>query len=409
MKTKDHAEADGIEPDPDLVPAQAPRDPTPRQPLTGVPLTATMDEQAMIEEARRRQRRRHRWIAIIVLATLVGIGTGLGVSIGSRGPATQIRAPARSSVPTPSSSIQAELNRPEALAVASNGNVLIANQGTSQILRRTPDGKLEVVAGTGRAGFRGDGGPATKAELDDPDGMAVAPNGTIYVADTGNNRVRAISPSGTISTVAGNGGSGSGGSGGPAVRAQVDHPVAVALDAQGRLYIVDSAGLQVSSDGILTTVVAAGPGVLAIDGAHIAFIPSAVAVDNAENLYVANSSPKLLIELTPGGRVLRTWQTYVAQAGLTAAPDGSVLVADYGRFAVDRGVSDQLAPIVTFRLNSLPGLSGTFTPSGIAVSDAGAIYADTDGVNGGTNQPALAAVTTQGQVQLLKTGPNSAH
>lgn len=89
--------------------------------------------------------------------------------------------------------------------MAPNGDLLIANQGRNQILRRPPNGTLQVVAGTGAAGFSGDGGPAVKAKLDTPNGMAVAPDGTIYVADTDNNRVRAISPSGMISTVAGNG------------------------------------------------------------------------------------------------------------------------------------------------------------------------------------------------------------
>ncbi|MHB1720170.1 MAG: hypothetical protein ACYCV1_08575 [Acidimicrobiales bacterium] len=71
------------------------------------------------------------------------------------------------------------LDRPEALAVAANGDVLIANQGTNQIVRRTLAGALTVVAGTGRAGYSGDGGPARRAELDDPGGIAVAPDGTI--------------------------------------------------------------------------------------------------------------------------------------------------------------------------------------------------------------------------------------
>lgn len=296
------------------------------------------------------------------------------------------------------------LDRPESLAVTANGDVLIANQGTNQIVRRTLAGALTVVAGTGQAGYSGDGGPARRAELDDPGGIAVAPDGTIYVADTANNRVRAISPSGTITTVAGNGRLGTRGSGGPAVSAQVGQPVAVALGTQGRLYVVDTAGVQViTPNGVLTTLIAAGPGRLTVDGVSTAFFPSAIAVGRAGILYVADFSPKLLVELSSTGQVLNSWPIYVTQAGLATAPDGSVLVADYGQFAVDRIAGNQITPIATFRRNSLAGLTGTFRPSGIAVSRSGRLYVDTGGVNGGTNRPAIARITTAGHVQVLAT------
>lgn len=124
---------------------------------------------------------------------------------------------------------------------------------------------------------------------------------------------------------------------------------------------------------------------------------------SAGNLYVADFSPKLLVKLSPTGQVLHSWLTYATQAGLATAPDGSVLVADYGRFPVDRIAGNQLAPIATFGRNSLGGLTGTFRPSGIAVSSSGRLYVDTDGVNGGTNRPAIAGITTTGQVQVLAT------
>ncbi len=268
-----------------------------------------------------------------------------------------------------------------------------------------PNGKLAVVAGKGRAGYSGDGGPATKAELNGPSGMAVAADGTIYVADTGNNRVRAISSSGTITTVAGNGQSGSGGVGQPAVDAEVAQPVAVALGTQGRLYIVDSTGIQViSPTGHLATVIPGGAAMLDINGVPTAFFPSALTVDRAGNLYVADFSPKLLIQLSATGHVVNSWPTYVSQAGLALAPDGSVLVADYGQFAVDRIVAGHLTPIVTFRLNSLAGITGAFRPSGVAVSRTGQIYTDTDGVNGGTSKPGLAAVSNQDQVRVADSG-----
>jgi sugar lactone lactonase YvrE len=290
-----------------------------------------------------------------------------------------------------------KLNRPEALAIAADGNLLIANQGTDQILERTSDGALHVFAGTGEAGYSGDGAPATEAELNTPGGMTVAPDGTTYVADTGNNRVRAISPSGIITTVAGNGQFGTGPSGQPAVDAELAQPLAVALGPNGQLYVADSSGVQmVSTDGILTTTATTS----SIVGPAL---PSAIAVDGAGNIYLADFSSKTLVEVSPSGEVLHIWTAYVTEAGLTVAPDGSVLVADYGRFAIDRVTNNQLTPIVTFSLDSLAGLRGVFRPSGVAVTSGGQIYADTDGVNGGAIAPALAAVIAQGQVHLLTT------
>jgi sugar lactone lactonase YvrE len=356
------------------------------------------EPQVVIREARQRQRRRHGWIAIVVFVALLGTGAGLGLSSGTRAPVS--RAPHRStasSAPPATSSTVVTLNRPEGLAIAPDGNLLITNQGTNQILERNSDGTLHVVAGTGKAGYSGDGEPATQAELSAPVGIAVAPGGTIYVADTGNNRVRAISSSGTITTVAGNGRFGVGSSGQPAVDTELAQPLAVALGPTGQLYVANSSGIQmVSTDGILTTAVTAS----SIGGPAS---PSAIAMDGAGNFYVADSSLKQLVELSPAGQVLQVWTAYVTQAGLAIASDGSVLVADYGRFAIDRVVNNQLTPIATFSLDSLAGVPGVFRPSGVAVTSGGQIYADTDGVNGGATAPALTTMSVQGQVHLLTT------
>ena len=274
--------------------------------VTDLHSAVTDEAEALISEARRRQRRRRRRIGAALIVALVGAGAGLGVSLGSGSPVAPAPHGSTPSSTLPRLSTPAlALNRPEALAVGSEGQLLIANQGTNQILRRTPGGELGVVAGTGNAGYTGDGGLAIAAELSGPGGLAVAPDGTIYVADTRNNRVRAISPSGQITTVAGNGRSGSGGSGGRALAEEVGQPTAVAVGTHSLLYIVDDAGVQtVSSDGILTTVVAAGGARLSIAGVPTSFFPSAIAVGGLGHIYVADSSPKLLIELSSTGQAL---------------------------------------------------------------------------------------------------------
>lgn len=347
-------------------------------------------------------------------------GSPASSTTSSTSPSSQptIPTPVGSSTPSTVAPTPAPvLDRPEALATAPNGDLLIANQGTNQILRRLPNGTLQVVAGTGTAGFGGDGGPAVKAELDTPNGMAVAPNGTIYVADTDNNRVRAISPSGTISTVAGNGtrlSSTAGGSnqsavgpfGVPATSARITDPLSVAVGSQGQLYVADSEGIQVVlPNGMLTSMSFTGLSTLGI-GSPGLLMATAITVDHSGDLYVADFAPKMLIELSPSGAVLQSWGAYIAGGGLATAPDGSIFVADYG-FTVDQISNGGLIHVTAFTDNSIPGIRGTFRPSGVTVSQSGVIYVDTDGANGGTNTPSLGTLSAQGQFQLVATGTNT--
>jgi sugar lactone lactonase YvrE len=367
-------------------------------------------------------RRRTRLTVMIAAALLI---VGLAVSLitfstdrdsGRITTATTVTGASTTAPPTTAAPVA--LNRPEALAVTTDGSLLIANQGTDQILRRTPDGKLVVVAGisdpaAGPApwpdpGYLGDDGPATDARLARPSGMAVATDGTIYFADQGNNRVRAIAPDGRIRTVAGDGTDGPGASGVPATTTAVAAPVAVALRADGGIYIVDAAGVQVVSPaGILTTVLAQGMNTLKINGEFNFFFPDAIAVDHTGSLFVSNFSPKLLVEFSPTGEQLRVWDSYyVTQAGLATAPNGSILLAGYGEFAIDRLRDGTVSTVAAFtRDKPLRGVSGTFRPSGVAVAASGTIYASTDGVSGTTDAPALIAITPNARPEVLPVIP----
>ncbi|MFJ2776966.1 hypothetical protein [Kitasatospora sp. NPDC087315] len=139
---------------------------------------------------------------------------------------------------------RAQLNSPTEVAVGPQGDLYIVDQGNHRVRRvSASDGTITTVAGTGKEGHDGDGGPATRAQLNSPDGVALSPQGDLYIADEGNQRVRRVSASdGTITTVAGTGKEGHGGDGGPATRAQLDSPAAVALSPQGDLYIADEVG-----------------------------------------------------------------------------------------------------------------------------------------------------------------------
>ena len=136
----------------------------------------------------------------------------------------------------------AELNNPYGVAMDTNGNIYIADTYNNRIRKvTTSTGKISTIAGNGTAGFLGDNGAATGAELYLPTGVAVDSSGNIYIADYGNNRVRKVTVStGVISTVAGNGTGGFSGDNGSATSAKLYRPAGVALDSSGNLYIADA-------------------------------------------------------------------------------------------------------------------------------------------------------------------------
>jgi DNA-binding CsgD family transcriptional regulator/sugar lactone lactonase YvrE len=134
----------------------------------------------------------------------------------------------------------ATLNGPEAVALDRSGNLLVADTVNNRIRRITTDGVITTVAGSGQFGYSGDGGPAVKAELALPRGLAVDRGGVLYIADSDNHRVRRVDAAGVIATVMGNGQAGTSGDGGPGPAASLNLPDGVALDRDGRLYVADA-------------------------------------------------------------------------------------------------------------------------------------------------------------------------
>ena len=171
------------------------------------------------------------------------------------------------------------------------------------------DGKLTVVAGNSRRGYSGDGGPATNAQLFDPYGVAVDASGNVYIADQLNHRIRKVTAAGIITTVAGSGTAGFTGDGGPAVQAQLHYPLNVAVDATGNLYISDLSNnrvRKVSPAGIIVTFAgggAASPGDGGLATSAVVSGPSGLAVDAAGVVFVADRYAERVRRISPNGLI----------------------------------------------------------------------------------------------------------
>jgi sugar lactone lactonase YvrE len=215
---------------------------------------------------------------------------------------------------------------PEGLTIDAQDNLYLSEWMGHQIVRIDPAGNATVIAGTGTAGYSGDGGPATAAQLNGPSGVALGADGSVYIADSGNNRIRRVAPDGTISTIAGTGTTSSNlnlpgpcafsGDGGPAAQAQLCEPAELLFDSAGNLYVTDYGNRRVrviSPGGVITTVAGYGQipgavlGPLPPDGdggpaIHGTFnYPGATVFDSAGNLYVSDSGDNIIRKIAPSG------------------------------------------------------------------------------------------------------------
>jgi sugar lactone lactonase YvrE len=226
----------------------------------------------------------------------------------------------------------AQLNGPTQLAFDHSGNLYIADGSNARLRKVDSAGTITTVAGNGIAGFSGDGGSATSASLNYPDGVAVDASDNVYIGDARNNRIRKVDVKTTvITTVAGTGIAGYSGDGGLATNAKLNFPSRPAIDSNGNMYIADVNNHRIrrvdATTGMIVTIAGTGTAGFSGDGQDAAAAnlnyPITVTVDLAGNLYIGDAYNQRV-------RVVNTGSDTVTIAGVSIRPGTIATIAGNG-------------------------------------------------------------------------------
>jgi len=286
--------------------------------------------------------------------------------------------------------LAAPLGRVRDVCLDAAGNLYISDEQNHVVARLSPDGFLDVIAGNGLAGFSGDGGRAVNAALRAPLGVAIDRAGNLYIADQQDHRVRVVSPAGIITTLAGTGSPGFSGDGGPANRAALNTPRGLALDRAGNLYIADSGNNRirmVSPNGTITTFGSelSTPQAVATDASGNvyvvlsltvvrltpdgktqsvagAFAPSGIAVDANGSIFISDSAQQQILRVRGSETIAIAGGGFVKGSGFSGdgGPATSALINNPGGLAVDGRGNVFFADRDNFRVRRID-TSGTIT------------------------------------------------
>ncbi len=314
-------------------------------------------------------------------------GNGLATYSGDGGPATT-----------------AGIFNPEDLACDNLGNTYFSDPGNNRIRKIDNNGIISTIAGTGTAGYSGDGSAATSAQINNPIGIVIDTIGNIYFVDYGNNCVRKINSNGVINTIAGTGSFGFSGDGGPAIAASLYQPQGIALDNLGNVFIADVSNVRirkVDTSGIITTVAGNGSFGFSGDGgdatlAQLSEKPYAVEADHSGNLFIADTYNHRIRKVNANGII----STIAGDGTAGFSGDGgaatsaqlnnpsNISIDTIGNLYVTDGANNRIRKINTNGIistiagNGIAGFSGdsgvaisaSITPKGTVVSRSGKIY-----------------------------------
>jgi sugar lactone lactonase YvrE len=298
--------------------------------------------------------------------------------------------------------IAAQLNGPSGVTLDSAGNLYIADTMNNRVRRIAPDRTISTFAGTGVAGFSGDGGPATAAQLYSPAQTIIDAAGKLYISDFNNRRVRVVSPAGVISTIAGSGVQDlspikypQDGDGGPALQAAFNVVTSAAFSPTGDLYVADFLNgriRKIAPNGVITTVAGngqtgySGEGGLATNAAIT--LPITVATDTAGTVYIATSDSRVL-KVTPNGTIHLVagigTGTGLFRSGGDGGPAVNATLNEPKGLAIDSKGNVYIADTSNARLRKVdtngiittvagPGIQGTDYWNAVAFDPQGNLY-----------------------------------
>jgi trimeric autotransporter adhesin len=241
----------------------------------------------------------------------------------------------------------AELAQPVSVVRDGSGNIYISDQGNHRIRKITAStGNISTIAGSSSAGFSGDGAAATSAQLYYPYGIAVDGSGNIYIADQGNNRIRKVTAStGIITTIAGTGTAGFSGDGAAATSAKLNNPAAIAVDGSGNVFISDQYNQRIrkitASTGYISTIAGTGTYGYSGDGSAATSAtfqnPTGIELDASGNIYIADLFNHVIRKITASTGVIST----IAGSGSAGfSGDGSSATTANLNYPTDIGLDD---------------------------------------------------------------------